>query len=197
MSDVTRILSAIEQGDPQAAEQLLPAVYEELRKLAFQKLAQEAPGQTLQATALVHEAYLRLVDVEKSQHWDSRGHFFAAAAEAMRRILVDRARHKRSLKAGGDRQRVELADIEPAIAGPDFDLLALDEALAKLERQDLRKAELVKLRFFAGLSIQQTAEALGVSTSTADNDWAYARCWLRLEMEGNAARHRAARAKPA
>ena len=197
MSDVTRILSAIEQGDPQAAEQLLPAVYEELRKLAFQKLAQEAPGQTLQATALVHEAYLRLVDVEKSQHWDSRGHFFAAAAEAMRRSLVDRARHKRSLKAGGDRQRVELADIEPAIAGPDFDLLALDEALAKLERQDLRKAELVKLRFFAGLSIQQTAEALGVSTSTADNDWAYARCWLRLEMEGNAARHRAARAKPA
>ena len=197
MSDVTRILSAIEQGDPQAAEQLLPAVYEELRKLASHKLAQEAPGQTLQATALVHEAYLRLVDVEKSHHWNSRGHFFAAAAEAMRRILVERARHKLSLKAGGDRQRLELADIEPVIAGPDFDLLAIDEALEKLERQDRRKADLVKLRFFAGLSIEQAAEALGVSTSTADNDWAYARCWLRLEMEGNGASHHAARAKPA
>jgi RNA polymerase sigma factor (TIGR02999 family) len=184
MSEVTRILSAIEQGAPHAAEQLLPAVYDELRKLASQKLAQEAPGQTLQATALVHEAYLRLVNVEKSQHWNSRGHFFGAAAEAMRRILVERARHKQSLKAGGDRQRLEMADIEPAGAEPNIDLLALDEALQELERQDRRKADLVKLRFFAGLTIEQAAEALGISTSTADNDWAYARCWLRLEIEG-------------
>ncbi|HVX59706.1 MAG TPA: ECF-type sigma factor [Pirellulales bacterium] len=196
MSDVTCILSAIEQGDPHAVNQLLPIVYDELRKLARHKLAQESPGQTLQATALVHEAYLRLAAVESSQPWNSLGHFFAAAAEAMRRILVERARHKQSLKAGGDRQRLELADIEPAIAGPDLDLLALDEALEKLERQDRRRAELVKLRFFAGLSIEQAADALGVSTSTADNDWAYARCWLRLEMEGNSASPHAARAKP-
>src|SRR5947207_5246988 len=142
MSDTTRILSAIDQGDPHAAEQLLPLVYDELRKLAVQRLAQEKPGQTLQATALVHEAYLRLVDVAKAQDWNSRGHFFAAAAEAMRRILVDNARHKRSLKAGGDRQRLELADIEAAVAAPDANLLALNDALEKLERKDRRKAEL-------------------------------------------------------
>ncbi|MGH7135537.1 MAG: ECF-type sigma factor [Pirellulales bacterium] len=183
MSDVTRILSAIEQGDPHAAKQLLPLVYDELRKLATQKLTQEAPGQTLQATALVHEAYLRLVDVEKSQHWNSRGHFFAAAAEAMRRILVERARHKRTLKAGGDRRRIAVADFDPAMPAEDEELLALDEALEKLQGQDPRKAEVVKLRFFAGLTIEQTAQALGISTSTADNDWAYARCWLRLEIE--------------
>src|SRR5438067_6453595 len=151
MSEVTRILSAIEQGDPHAAGQLLPLVYDALRQLAAQKLAGEMPGQTLEATALVHEAYLRLADTEKVQQWNSRGHFFAAAAEAMRRILVERARHKRSLKAGGNRRRQEMADIEPAVAGPNFDLLALNEALEKLQRQDQRKADLVKLRFFAGL----------------------------------------------
>src|SRR5262245_24052084 len=159
MSDVTRILSAIEQGDPSAAAQLLPLVYDELRRLAAQKLARERPGQTLQATALVHEAYLRLVDVEQAQRWNSRGHFFAAAAEAMRRILVERARHRQSLKAGGDHQRLDMADIEPAVAGPDVDLLALNEALEKLAQQDPRKAELVKLRFFAGLTIEQAAQA--------------------------------------
>jgi RNA polymerase sigma factor (TIGR02999 family) len=184
MSEVTRILSAIDQGDPKAADQLLPLVYAELRRLAGQKLAREAPGQTLQATALVHEAYLRLVDCDQPQQWNSRGHFFAAAAEAMRRILVERVRHKRSLKAGGNRRRQELPDIQAAVGGPNLDLLALNEALEKLEKQDKRRAELVKLRFFAGLTIAETAQALGISTSTADNDWAYARSWLRLEMEG-------------
>ena len=184
MSDVTRILSAIEQGDPRAAEQLLPLVYDELRKLAAARLAHEKPGQTLQPTALVHEAYVRLVDHDQVQAWNSRGHFFAAAAEAMRRILVESARHKRSLKAGGDRRRLELADVDPAVAGPDLDLLALDEALEKLQRQDRRQAELIKLRFFAGLTTEQAARVLGISTSTADNDWAYARCWLRLEIDG-------------
>ncbi len=182
MSDVTRILSQIEQGDPAAAERLLPLVYEELRRLASHKLANEKPGQTLQATALVHEAYIRLVDIEKSAHWNSRGHFFGAAAEAMRRILVEQARHKGTLKAGGGRRRVNLTDVDPEIGGPEVDLLALDEALAKLEQQEPRRAELVKLRFFAGLTNQQAAEALGVSASTADNDWAYARSWLRVEM---------------
>jgi len=186
MSDVTRILAAIDQGDSRAAEQLLPLVYGELRRLAASKMAHEAPGQTLQATALVHEAYLRLLDGEKDQQWNSRGHFFAAAAEAMRRILVERARHKRSLKAGGGRRRQELPDIEMADAGPHLDLLALHEALTKLEQQDPRRAELVKLRFFAGLTIAEAARVLGVSASTADNDWAYARSWLRLEIEGRA-----------
>ncbi len=186
MDSVTEILSAIDQGDPRAAEQLLPLVYDELRALAAQRLAHETPGQTLQATALVHEAYLRLVDQDQAQQWNSRGHFFAAAAEAMRRILVERARHKQSLKAGGDRQRQELADIAAPATGPDLDLLALHEALAKLESQDPRKAQLVKLRFFAGLTVPEAAQALGISPSTADNDWAYARCWLRLEMEGSA-----------
>jgi RNA polymerase sigma factor (TIGR02999 family) len=185
MNDVTRILSAIDQGDLQAAEQLLPLVYDELRRLAARRLAHETPGQTLQATALVHEAYLRLIDNEPAQPWNSRGHFFAAAAEAMRRILVERARHKRSLKAGGDRRRRELPDIEAAEGGSQLDILALHEALAKLESQDKRRAELVKLRFFAGLSIAEAAQALGISTSTADNDWAYARSWLRLEIEGS------------
>jgi RNA polymerase sigma factor (TIGR02999 family) len=191
MSDVTRILSQIEQGDPRAAEKLLPLVYDELRQLAAAKLLHERPGQTLQATALVHEAYIRLVSGGKeSDHerlttecWNTQGHFFAAAAEAMRRILVERARHKRSLKAGGDRQRLDIADIEPAVLDPNVDLVALDDVLERLERQHARKAELVKLRFFAGLTIEQAAEALGISTTTADNDWAYARCWLRVEME--------------
>jgi RNA polymerase sigma factor (TIGR02999 family) len=184
MSNVTRIPSQIESGDPTAAEQLLPLVYDELRELAAAKLAHEKPGQTLQATALVHEAYLRLVDVDKVQQWDSRGHFFAAAAEAMRRILVERARHKHRLKRGGDRQQVDLSIADPEIAAPCDDLLALNEALDKLERKDRRKGEVVKLRFFAGLTNAQTADALGISSSTADNDWAYARCWLRMVIDG-------------
>jgi RNA polymerase sigma factor (TIGR02999 family) len=182
MSDVTRILSAIEQGDPQASEQLLPLVYEELRKLAAQRLAKEAPGQTLQATALVHEAYLRLVGESEEQHWNSRGHFFAAAAEAMRRILVEQARHKRSAKGGGKLQRVELNDEQLAASSRNVDLLALDEALNKLAGHDNRKSELVKLRYFAGLTISQAAAALGIAESTADADWAYAKSWLRLEL---------------
>jgi RNA polymerase sigma factor (TIGR02999 family) len=185
MTDVTRILSAIEEGDAHSAEQLLPLVYDELRKLAAQKMAQEQPGQTLQATDLVHEAYVRLVDVQKAQHWNSRGHFFAAAAEAMRRILVERARHKKSLKTGGGQHRVELADLATG-EGPGEDPLLLHEALENLEKKDKRKADLVKLRFFAGLTNEQAADVLGVSTSTADNDWAYARSWLRLEMGGEA-----------
>jgi RNA polymerase sigma factor (TIGR02999 family) len=173
----------MEDGDAGAAEQLLPLIYEELRKLAAARLAREAPGQTLQATALVHEAYVRLVDVGATRRWNGRGHFFAAAAQAMRRILIDSARHKQSLKAGGERLRIDLSGIELAVEAPDIDLLALDQALEKLERIDPRKAELVKLRFFVGLSNQEAAEALGICTSTADNDWAYARCWLRLELE--------------
>ncbi len=184
MSDVTLLLSAIDQGDPRAAEQLLPLVYGELRRLAASKLAREAPGQTVQATALVHEAYLRLLDGGQPQDWNSRGHFFAACAEAMRRILVERARHKQSLKAGGGRRRRELPAIELAVAGPRLDVLALHEALTRLEQLDPRRAELVKLRFFAGLTIAEAAQALGISASTADNDWAYARSWLRLELEG-------------
>jgi RNA polymerase sigma factor (TIGR02999 family) len=184
MTDVTQLLVDIAQGNQQSSDLLLPLVYDELRRLAASRIARELPGQTLEATALVHEAYVRLVDTARVQSWNSQGHFFAAAAEAMRRILVERARHKRSLKAGGDRRRVEMSDTYSA-AGPDLDLLALDDVLKKLETQDRRKAELVKLRFFAGLTIEQAAQALGISTSTADNDWAYARCWLRLEMEGN------------
>jgi RNA polymerase sigma factor (TIGR02999 family) len=184
MTEVTRVLSAFEQGDPKAAEELLPLVYEELRRLAARKIAHESPGQTLDATALVHEAYLRLVDTEKVQQWNSRGHFFAAAAEAMRRILVERARHKRSLKAGGKHHRQDVAEIELAVAGPDIDVLALNEALDNLEQTDPRAAAVVKLRFFAGLTTEQAAQALGVSIATAENDWAYARCWLRLEIEG-------------
>ena len=147
-------------------------------------MAEEKPGQTLQATALVHEAYIRLADVEKAQHWDSRGHFFAAAAEAMRRILIEQARRKSTLKSGGDVQRVDISTVDPPVEGPNFDLLALDEALEKLAAKAPRKAELVKLRFFAGLTNQQAAQALGIAPSTADKDWAYAKCWLRLEMTG-------------
>src|SRR5262249_6423456 len=152
MNEVTRVLSAIEEGDPDAAEQLLPLVYDQLRKLAAQRLAQEKPGQTLEATALVHEAYLRLVDVDRAQHWKTRGHFSAAAAEAMRRILVEQARHKRSAKRGGQLQRLELHDQQLAAPSPNLDLIALDEALNKLANHDGRKAELVKLRFFAGMT---------------------------------------------
>jgi RNA polymerase sigma factor (TIGR02999 family) len=186
MKDVTRILSAIDQGDPQAAEQLLPLVYEELRKLAAQRLGQEKPGQTLQATALVHEAYLRLVDVEKIQHWDSRGHFFAAAAEAMRRILLNRARDKKRLKRGGDLRRVDLDQIEVALDMSDEQLIVLDEALEKLAEEDCACAQLVKLRFFAGLTLREAATALGMAQRTAERQWAYARAWLydRLRSEG-------------
>ena len=184
MSDVTRILSAIEQGDPRAAEQLLPLVYDELRRLAAERLAHEKPGQTLQATALVHEAYLRLVDTDRADPWNSRGHFFAAAAEAMRRILIDRARHKQTHKAGGGRRRLDLDDIEQALEEENCDrLLALDEALRQLEVENPRKAEMVKLRFFAGLTAEQAAAALGISLSTAEKDWAYARSWLRVAID--------------
>jgi RNA polymerase sigma factor (TIGR02999 family) len=183
MSDVTRILSALEQGDPQAAEQLLPLVYEELRKLAAQRLAQEKPGQTLQATALVHEAYLRLVDVEKARHWNSRGHFFAAAAEAMRRILVDTARRKGSLKRGAGRRRHPLDEASLVAPRLDEDILAVNEALDRLAANDTEAAELVKLRFFAGFTAEQAAEALGISPRSADRLWAYARSFLLKQLK--------------
>jgi RNA polymerase sigma factor (TIGR02999 family) len=186
MSDVTRILSAIEQGDAKAAEELLPLVYGELRKLAAEKMAQEKPGQTLQATALVHEAYLRLVDTEKAQHWNSRGHFFAAAAEAMRRILVEKFRRKRGLKHGGDRRRVDLACAGTLAADPGPDILGLDEALTRLAQHDAIKAELVKLRFFTGLSVAQAAQILGISRDTANRHWAYAKVWLYSALTGEA-----------
>ncbi len=187
MADVTRILACVEAGDPTAAEELLPLVYAELRRLAAEKLAREKPGQTLQATALVHEAYLRLVDQAQAPHWNSRRHFLGAAAEAMRRILIERARHKNSQKGGGQFQRTDLPDIA-APAGPAWsDVLALHEALTRLERKNRRQAELVKLRFFAGLTNEEAASALGISPSTADNDWAYARAWLRIEMDGETA----------
>lgn len=182
MSEVTRILSAIEQGEPHAAEQLLPLVYDELRKLAAQKLAQEKSGQTLQATALVHEAYLRLVDVEKARHWDSRGHFFAAAAEAMRRILIDSARRRRSQRRGGAAERHSLEGLEAAVPASDDELLAVDEALERLHQVDPPKAELVKLRYFGGLTIPEAAQALGISITTANRYWAYARAWLHEEL---------------
>jgi RNA polymerase sigma factor (TIGR02999 family) len=178
MPDVTRILLGIEQGDPQAAEQLLPLVYEELRKLAAQKLAHENPGQTLQATALVHEAYVRLVDGAPDAHWNSRGHFFAAAAEAMRRILVDNARRKRSRKRGGDRVRLDLDQFTAATSERLDDVLEIDAALARLAAADPQAAELVKLRYFAGLSVPEAAAVLGVSPRSADLLWAYARAWL-------------------
>ena len=184
MNHVTRILSAIEEGDPHAASKLLPLVYDELRRLAAHKLAEERPGQTLQPTALVHEAYVRLVDVEKSQHWNSRGHFYAAAAEAMRRILVEQARRKKALRRGGDRQRLDLGLAEPAVPRVSDDLLALDQALDKLAETDHVKAELVKLRYFAGLTMEQTAEALGISLATANRWWNYARAWLHQEICG-------------
>jgi RNA polymerase sigma factor (TIGR02999 family) len=189
MSDVTRILSAIEQGDPSAAAQLLPLVYDELRKLAAQKLTQEKPGQTLQATALVHEAYLRLVasgepSGRREPHWDSRGHFFAAAAEAMRRIVVETARRKKRARHGGGRERVEveLADL-PTRLPPD-DLLALDEALGRLSEIDPVKARLVTLRYFAGLTIEEAAQTLSISRVTAHRYWTFARAWLHQQMTG-------------
>jgi RNA polymerase sigma factor (TIGR02999 family) len=184
MNEVTRILSAIESGDPHAAEELLPLVYRELRRLAAQKLAQEAPGQTLQATALVHEAYLRLVDVEQVQSWDSRGHFFAAAAEAMRRVLIDNARGKRRLKRGGGRKRLNLESVEPASAGGADELLEIDDLLEKLAGEDADAAQIVKLHSFAGMSIEEAAQLMGISRSTAYEHWAYARAWLRCELEG-------------
>jgi RNA polymerase sigma factor (TIGR02999 family) len=184
MSEVTQILSAIEQGDPSAAEQLLPLVYDELRKLAAQKLTQEKPGQTLEATALVHEAYLRLVDTDRPQQWNSRGHFFAAAAEAMRRILVETARRKKAAKQGGGLRRVNL-DQEGALAeAPPEDLLALDEALERLTRHDPRGAQLVKLHCFGGLSVEQAAEALGVSRSEGYRLWTFVRAWLHCQLAG-------------
>jgi len=191
MSEVTRILSAIEHGDPHAPEQLLPLVYDELRKLAADKLAKEKAGQTLQATALVHEAYLRLVgdqavssDSKGAIHWDSRRHFFAAAAEAMRRILIDGARRKRAEKHGGEHQRINLDEVEIAAVVRAPDLLALDEALTKLAAEDPVKAQLVNLRYFAGLTVQEAAAALGVSRATADRYWSYARTFLYCELGG-------------
>jgi RNA polymerase sigma factor (sigma-70 family) len=203
MSDVTRILSSIDAGDPRAAEELLPLVYDELRKLAAAKLAHEKPGQTLQATALVHEAWLRLVGGGRSEvrsqkseeqaptsehrppasdRWNSRGHFFAAAAEAMRRILVDQARRREAIKRGGGWQRQDLDELPIAVPDPTVDLLALDEALGRFQSLDPRKAELVRLRYFAGLTIPQAADVLGISTTTADRYWAYARAWLHAEL---------------
>ena len=184
MNDVTRILSAIEQGDSRASEQLLPLVYDELRRLAARKLASERPGQTLQATALVHEAYLRLVGADRPRDWGGRGHFFAAAAEAMRRILVDSARRKRSPKHGGDRRRIDLDESVSCAPEPADDLLCLDEALDQLAREDPVKAELVKLRYFAGLSVQDAADALGISRATADRYWAYAKVWQYSQTTG-------------
>jgi RNA polymerase sigma factor (TIGR02999 family) len=188
MSDVTRILSQIESGNPAAAEQLLPLVYDELRKLAAARLIQEKPGQTLQATALVHEAYLSLVGDGQQRSWNSRGHFFGAAAEAMRRILIGQARRKASLKSGGELRRVDLSETEPEIQGPQFELLALDAALEQLAVRDSRAADVVKLRFFAGLTMRETAEALGVSLATVENDWAYAKSWLRLQISDSDSR---------
>ncbi len=183
MHDVTRILSAIEQGDPSAAEQLLPLVYAELRRLAAQRMAQESPGQTLQGTALVHEAYVRLVDGEKVQHWDSRGHFFAAAAEAMRRILVENARRKQRVKHGGEHARVEFEEDELQTAPSDNLVLAVDQSLDALAEQNAQAAQLVKLRYFAGFTLPQAAETLGVSPRTADRLWSYAKAWLHTELE--------------
>jgi len=186
MGEVTRILSAMEQGDPHAASQLLPLVYDELRKLAAYRLAHQTPGQTLQPTALVHEAYLRLVGDPEGQDWDSRGHFFAAAAEAMRRILVENARRKGRRKRGGSLTRRDLVDAEQ-LTEPEVseDLLALDEALTRLASVDARAARLVELRYFAGLSIPETAQTLGISPRTADRLWAYARAWLLREVGGD------------
>jgi RNA polymerase sigma factor (TIGR02999 family) len=183
MSKVTHILAGIEAGDPHAAEQLLPLVYDELRELAALKLAQEKPGQTLQATALVHEAYLRLVDGETPQHWNSRRHFFAAAAEAMRRILVEQARRKHRHRHGGGRQRVPLDGVQPVYRDGAADLLAIHEALDKLSAEDAEAAQLVQLRYFAGLSVEQAAETMGLPRSTAYVHWAYAKASLRVLLD--------------
>jgi RNA polymerase sigma factor (TIGR02999 family) len=184
MSEVTRILSAIEEGDPNAAEQLLPLVYQELRRLAAEKMTDEKPGQTLQATALVHEAYIRLVDVDKVQHWNSRGHFYAAAAEAMRRILIENSRRKRSEKHGGNRKQMRLSDNDLPTESRPEELLLLDDAVDALAREDPAVAELAKLRLFAGLSVEQSAEILGISRATAFRHWAYARAWLNAQLDG-------------
>ncbi len=182
MSDVTQLLNAIDGGDPQAAEQLLPLVYEELRKLAAARMAQEKPGQTLQATALVHEAWLRLAGAEEQRAWNGRGHFFGAAAEAMRRILVDRARQKLSLKRGAGAERINLDDLEVAAAADDDTLLAVDEAMAKLAKEDPDSAEFIKLRFFVGLTNEEAAQALGIPERTARRHWSFARAWLHREL---------------
>ena len=182
MSDLTRILSAIEHGDPHASAELLPLVYGELRRLAAHKLAHEKPGQTLSATALVHEAYVRLVDGDSPQQWNGRGHFFIAAAESMRRILVENARRKQQVGRGGGRQRVPLDAAEPAAAAPSADLLALDESLARLERHDPTAAQVVKLRYFAGMTMPEAAEALGMPLRTAERNWTYARTWLHRDL---------------
>jgi RNA polymerase sigma factor (TIGR02999 family) len=189
MKDVTYLIQAMEQGDPHAAEELLPILYEELRILASQKLSKEPPGQTLQPTALVHEAYLRLIGLEP-QHWDNRGHFFAAAAEAMRRILIENARRKQNIQRGGKRQRLTLRDSFICVDGTvcTCDLLSLNEALVKFEQKDPQKANLVKLRFFAGLTIEQSSQSLGISLATAKRYWAYARSWLRVELSGDSYR---------
>jgi RNA polymerase sigma factor (TIGR02999 family) len=184
MNQVTRILSALEQGDPQAAAQLLPLVYDELRRLAAQKLAQERPGQTLEATALVHEAYVRLVNEDQAHHWNSRGHFFGAAAESMRRILIDRAREKHCEKRGGTHKRLDIDAVDLATTAAPDQLLALDEALAKLARGDPTAARLVELRYFAGLTVDEAGKALGLSTATAYRHWNYARVWLHSELLG-------------
>jgi RNA polymerase sigma factor (TIGR02999 family) len=183
VNDITRILASVERGNPHAASQLLPLVYGELRQLAAQKMLQEKPGQTLQPTALVHEAYLRLVDTEKVRHWDSRGHFFAAAAEAMRRILVENARRKRSRKRGGNREQQDVApdDLPLAAPGDPLEVLAIHEALDRLGMKSPRKAELVKLRYFLGCTMAETAQLLGIALSTAEEDWTYAKAWLRRQ----------------
>jgi RNA polymerase sigma factor (TIGR02999 family) len=178
MSDVTQILTAIEQGEPERACELLPLVYEELRRLAAAKIAHERPGQTLQATALVHESFLRMVGGQQAQVWQSRGHFFAAAAEAMRRILIENARRKASSKAGGDYQRIDLPDVPQPVAGDEIDLLSLDAALCQFEAEHPQQAQVVKLKFFAGCTIEETAEMLGISRATAQRHWAYSRAWL-------------------
>lgn len=183
MTHVTQILSQIEHGDPSSAEQLLPLVYDELRKLAAVKLAREKPGDTLQATALVHDAYLRLVDVDKAQHWDSRGHFFAAAATAMRRILVERARKRKTLRRGGNCVHVSIDEIEPAGRVRDSELIRLDDALSRLSEVDAGKARLIELRFFAGFTIEEVAEIQGISSATAKRRWRFARAWLLRELD--------------
>jgi RNA polymerase sigma factor (TIGR02999 family) len=185
MCDVTRILSSIQQGDTKAAEDLLPLVYDELRRLAAQRLVQEKPGQTLQATALVNEAYVRLVGDQVGRGWDNRGHFFAAAAEAMRRILVDQARKKARLKRGGDRQRLDLDELQLSVPEVGEELLALDEALTEFTHKHPDKAELVKLRYFAGLTVDEAAHSLGISSSTADRHWTFARAWLYRRIVGD------------
>ncbi len=182
MSDVTQILNAIERGDAQAADQLLPLVYEELRKLAAHKMSNEAPGQTLQPTALVHEAWLRVTGNDREAHFNSRGHFFGAAAEAMRRILIDNARRKKALRHGGGQQRVDIEEVDVPLEARDDELLAIDEALEKLAAQDKLKAELVKLRYFVGMTLEEAAEILGISHPTAKRHWTYARAWLHAEL---------------